>query len=78
MHSSFLPSLLLLHPKHNTEEDCWIIIGNEKNGGPKVYDVTKYLDDHPGGAEVMMEFAGETTSPSLLPFTSDPILRQRC
>jgi cytochrome b involved in lipid metabolism len=68
----------LLHPKHNTEEDCWIIIGNEKNGGPKVYDVTKYLDDHPGGAEVMMEFAGETTSPSLLPFTSDPILRQRC
>ena len=23
--------------------------------GPKVYDVTKYLDSHPGGAEVMME-----------------------
>ena len=21
-------------------------------GGPKVYDVTQYLDDHPGGAEV--------------------------
>jgi len=27
-------------------------------GGPKVYDVTKYLDDHPGGAEVMMDVAG--------------------
>ena len=24
-------------------------------GGPKVYDVTKYLDDHPGGAEVMLD-----------------------
>eukprot|EP00604_Paraphysomonas_vestita_P003466 CAMPEP_0174820498 /NCGR_PEP_ID=MMETSP1107-20130205/4385_1 /TAXON_ID=36770 /ORGANISM="Paraphysomonas vestita, Strain GFlagA" /LENGTH=134 /DNA_ID=CAMNT_0016035997 /DNA_START=864 /DNA_END=1268 /DNA_ORIENTATION=- len=45
--------------KHNTESDCWIIIGNDKNGGPKVYDVTKYLDDHPGGSEVMMEFAGK-------------------
>lgn len=27
-------------------------------GGPKVYDVTKYLDDHPGGAEVMLDVAG--------------------
>ena len=44
--------------KHNQESDCWIIIGNPKTGGPKVYDVTKYLDEHPGGAEVMMEFAG--------------------
>jgi cytochrome b involved in lipid metabolism len=28
-------------------------------GGPKVYDVTKYLDDHPGGAEVMLDVAGQ-------------------
>ena len=27
-------------------------------GGAKVYDVTKYLNDHPGGPEIMMEFAG--------------------
>jgi cytochrome-b5 reductase len=27
-------------------------------GGPKIYDVTKYLDDHPGGAEVMLDVAG--------------------
>lgn len=26
---------------------------------PKVYDVTSYLDDHPGGAEVMLEVAGQ-------------------
>jgi cytochrome b involved in lipid metabolism len=24
-----------------------------------VYDVTKYLDDHPGGAEVMLDVAGQ-------------------
>lgn len=29
------------------------------SGGPKVYDVTNYLDDHPGGAEVMLDVAGQ-------------------
>lgn len=45
--------------KHNTESDCYLIIGNANNGGPKVYDVTNYLDDHPGGAEVLLEVAGK-------------------
>lgn len=45
--------------KHNSNDDCWIILGNDKNGGPKVYDVTKYLDDHPGGREVIMDHAGK-------------------
>ena len=43
---------------HKTEEDCWVVIGNATNGGPKVYDVTSYLDDHPGGAEVLLDVAG--------------------
>ena len=37
---------------HNTESDCWLRIHD------KVYDVTKYLDTHPGGAEVIMDTAG--------------------
>lgn len=45
--------------KHTSEDDCWMIIGNEQNGGPKVYDVSNYLDDHPGGAEVMLDLAGQ-------------------
>ncbi|KAK1749100.1 cytochrome b5 heme-binding domain-containing protein [Skeletonema marinoi] len=45
--------------KHNTAEDCWLIIGNENTGGAKVYDVTSYLDDHPGGAEVMLDVGGK-------------------
>ena len=28
-------------------------------GGQKVYDVTKYLEEHPGGPEIIMEFAGK-------------------
>jgi cytochrome b5 len=28
-------------------------------GGPKVYDVTNYLDEHPGGGEVLLDVAGQ-------------------
>lgn len=39
--------------EHNSNKSAWIIIGN------KVYDVTKFLDEHPGGCEVLLEKAGE-------------------
>ncbi|MQL87139.1 hypothetical protein Taro_019675 [Colocasia esculenta] len=39
--------------KHNTPEDCWIVIGG------KVYDVTKFLEDHPGGDEVLLSATGK-------------------
>jgi len=29
--------------QHNKPDDCWIIVHN------KVYDVTKFLSEHPGG-----------------------------
>merc|ERR1711981_300532 len=38
---------------HNTENDCWMVINN------KVLDVTKFLSEHPGGAEVLMDVAGK-------------------
>lgn len=31
--------------KHNSPNDCWILV----NG--KVYDLTKFAPEHPGGAE---------------------------
>eukprot|EP00566_Odontella_aurita_P022781 CAMPEP_0113528404 /NCGR_PEP_ID=MMETSP0015_2-20120614/1823_1 /TAXON_ID=2838 /ORGANISM="Odontella" /LENGTH=135 /DNA_ID=CAMNT_0000426927 /DNA_START=130 /DNA_END=537 /DNA_ORIENTATION=+ /assembly_acc=CAM_ASM_000160 len=45
--------------KHDKQDDCWLIIGNDNTGGPKVFDVTSYLDDHPGGAEVMLDVSGK-------------------
>ena len=43
--------------KHNKHDDCWIILGEK--GKKKVYDVTKFLDDHPGGPETLMDVAGQ-------------------
>ena len=48
--------------KHTAEGDAWMVIGNLKTQpetGPLVYDVSGYLDDHPGGAEVMLDVAGK-------------------
>ena len=38
--------------KHNTKDDCWLAI----NG--KVFNVTPYINYHPGGADKLMEGAG--------------------
>ncbi len=37
---------------HNTDKNCWMIIHG------LVYDTTKFLEDHPGGPEIMVSNAG--------------------
>ncbi|XP_073284429.1 uncharacterized protein [Primulina huaijiensis] len=41
---------------HNNSEDCWVIINS------KVYNVTNFLSEHPGGDEVLLESAGKDAS----------------
>ncbi|EDW89200.1 cytochrome b5 [Drosophila yakuba] len=39
--------------KHNTNKDTWLLIHNN------IYDVTAFLNEHPGGEEVLIEQAGK-------------------
>ncbi|KAJ7098803.1 FMN-dependent dehydrogenase-domain-containing protein [Mycena belliarum] len=38
---------------HNNRESCWIIVHG------KVYDVTEFLDEHPGGSKIILKYAGK-------------------
>lgn len=43
---------------HNMSNDTWLIIHD------KVYDITSFLEEHPGGEEVLLEQAGADASES--------------
>ncbi|XP_042507042.1 cytochrome b5-like [Macadamia integrifolia] len=38
---------------HTSAKDCWVIIHG------KVYDVSKFLEEHPGGEEVLLQSAAK-------------------
>lgn len=38
---------------HASRKDCWVVIHG------KVYDVTKFLEDHPGGEDVLLHASGQ-------------------
>ncbi|CAG8733438.1 5824_t:CDS:1 [Dentiscutata erythropus] len=42
--------------KHNTYQDCWVIIYD------KVYNLSKFLPEHPGGVGVILEQAGKDST----------------
>uniref|UniRef100_A0AAR2L5V3 Cytochrome b5 heme-binding domain-containing protein n=1 Tax=Pygocentrus nattereri TaxID=42514 RepID=A0AAR2L5V3_PYGNA len=43
---------------HNMSKDTWLIIHD------KVYDITTFLEEHPGGEEVLLEQAGTDATES--------------
>ncbi|EEB92776.1 hypothetical protein MPER_08668, partial [Moniliophthora perniciosa FA553] len=52
--------------QHNSRESCWIIVHG------KVYDVTEFLDDHPGGSKIILKYAGKDAT-YVTPQEYDPI-----
>ncbi|KPM44983.1 Ceramide very long chain fatty acid hydroxylase SCS7 [Neonectria ditissima] len=51
---------------HNTKESCYVTIGS------KVYDVTDFAGDHPGGSDLVFDYAGRDIEEILKDPTSHP------
>ncbi|XP_049867592.1 uncharacterized protein LOC126367857 [Pectinophora gossypiella] len=41
---------------HDSMNDCWVVIYD------RVYDITNFFNEHPGGADIMLEYAGQDAS----------------
>ncbi|ERT00285.1 hypothetical protein HMPREF1624_03656 [Sporothrix schenckii ATCC 58251] len=39
--------------KHNNQDSCYVLVGET------VYDVTDFLESHPGGADLILDYAGK-------------------
>ncbi|KAL4879448.1 oxidoreductase [Aspergillus karnatakaensis] len=48
--------------KHSTRRSCWIIIAGT------VYDVTDFVDEHPGGPNILLQYAGRDATEAFEPF----------
>ncbi|KAF5356309.1 hypothetical protein D9756_003883 [Leucocoprinus leucothites] len=47
--------------QHSSPESCWVIIQN------RVYDVTEFLPEHPGGAKIILKYAGRDATAAYVP-----------
>ncbi|XP_011089102.1 cytochrome b5-like [Sesamum indicum] len=43
--------------QHNTREDCWLVLFE------KAYDVTAFIDEHPGGDDLLLNVTGKDATP---------------
>lgn len=44
--------------EHNLKSDAWLVVKNREAGEWRVYDVTDFVDDHPGGEHAILRNSG--------------------
>ncbi|KAG2186716.1 hypothetical protein INT44_002942 [Umbelopsis vinacea] len=54
--------------KHNTKDDLWIVIHG------KVYDLTNFLPEHPGGPRIILKYAGQDATDAFDPIHPPDII----
>ena len=54
--------------KHSTTTDCWLVI----NG--RVYDVSRFINEHPGGVQLIADWAGKDGSAAFSAIHSTEVL----
>ncbi|KAI9475878.1 MAG: FMN-dependent dehydrogenase-domain-containing protein [Benjaminiella poitrasii] len=56
--------------KHKTKDDVWVIIHG------KVYDLTQFLPEHPGGQKIIMKYAGKDATSAFDPIHPPDIIQR--
>ena len=56
--------------KHFSRQSCWIVVHEQ------AYDVTRFLDSHPGGAAVILKYAGQDATKAFDQVHSEDILHR--
>ena len=56
--------------QHNKDGDLWIIIDN------KVYDLSKFANEHPGGKKILLKVAGQNASEKYHQFHDPSVLQK--
>jgi L-lactate dehydrogenase (cytochrome) len=54
--------------KHNSQESCWVVLYG------RVYNLTSFLHQHPGGANIILAYAGHDATEYFEPFHPADIL----
>lgn len=47
--------------QHNKPDDAWIIVKDKRTQELRVYDVSEYVDEHPGGESILNHAGGDAT-----------------
>lgn len=55
---------------HNKINDCWIVLNGE------VYDISSFIEKHPGGADRLLEVAGKDATTKFLQVHSTEVLNK--
>ncbi|KAH6899921.1 cytochrome b5-like heme/steroid binding domain-containing protein [Thelonectria olida] len=57
--------------KHKSEADgFWLIVETD------VYDVTKFLEEHPGGAKILKRFSGKDATKAFWKYHNEGVLKK--
>lgn len=47
--------------KHSSPDDAWIVVQHKGTGEWRVYDITEYIDQHPGGDSILRNVGKDST-----------------